>query len=106
MSNKAEIDYVGTHCVMLQVSFEEARIYISTHGIDRMISDLSKLNEAQTDIMILLVHGMVCADGPPNSRELEYVSIFMDKIGISEDRYINVVKKSQLLTELILNSPV
>jgi len=58
---------------------------------------LDSLEESQKDWYIVTAFGMIHADGKPLEVEFKYLEVFFDKMGITEERFENVLRKTELL---------
>ena len=67
--------------------------------IDRVaiFGNLNSLSEGQKDWYIVTAFGMIHADGKALDAEFEYVIAIFQKMGISEKRFEDVLKKTELL---------
>lgn len=63
---------------------------------------LGSLKEDQKDWYIITAYGMVHADGQTLEVEFQYLDVFFTKMGITVERFQNVLKKSQLLMNKFL----
>ena len=60
---------------------------------------LNSLDEGQKDWFILTVAGMVHADGRALEIEFQLMEGILKKMGITEQRFMDVLKKTQLMME-------
>ena len=60
---------------------------------------LNSLNESKKDWYIVTAFGMVHSDGRALEEEFQYMLVFFDKMGITEERFENVIRKTELLME-------
>lgn len=63
---------------------------------------LDSLNENQKDWYVITAFGMMHSDGKDLDVEFDYLNAFFSKMGISEERFTNVLKKTQLLMNKFL----
>ncbi len=63
---------------------------------------LNSLDESQKDWYILTVVGMIHADGQVLEVEFQYMETFLSKMGITKQRFEDVLKFSQLMMKKFL----
>lgn len=66
---------------------------------ESLFRNLNSLGESQKDWYIVTAFGMVHADGKALEEEFQYMIVFFEKMGISEQRFENVIKKTELLMQ-------
>lgn len=66
---------------------------------ESLFRNLNSLGESQKDWYIVTAFGMVHADGRALEEEFQYLLVFFEKMGISEQRFENVIKKTELLMQ-------
>ncbi len=66
---------------------------------DELFQILNSLAESQKDWYIITAFGMMHADGKSLEVEFKYLVGFFSRMGITEERYENVLRKTQLLME-------
>ena len=66
---------------------------------ESLFRNLNSLGESQKDWYIVSSWGMVHADGKAIKEEFQHLLVFFDEMGISEERFENVIKKSELLMQ-------
>lgn len=64
---------------------------------DEIFQNLNNLSESQKDWYIITAYGMVHADNKALEEEIQYTFAFFEKMGITEQRIEDVLKKSELL---------
>lgn len=64
-----------------------------------MIKTLNTLTQSQKEWYVITLQGMVGADGKVEEVELSFALGICEDIGISEDKYIEIVEKAHLLME-------
>jgi hypothetical protein len=67
---------------------------------DELFQDLNSLTESQKDWYIITALAMIHSDGQALEVELLFLETFFIKMGITEKRFNNVIKKTPLLSEL------
>lgn len=68
-------------------------------GPDHTIFHLNSLSPRQKKWYIVAVHDLISCDGKIKESEANYAIGFCNKIGISDDKYMEVVEKSELLKQ-------
>ena len=66
---------------------------------ESLFRNLNSLGESQKDWYIVTAFGMVHADGKALEEEFQNMIVFFEKMGISEQRFENVIKKTELLMQ-------
>ena len=66
---------------------------------ESLFRNLNSLGESQKDWYIVTVLGMIHADGATFEEELHYMEVFLEEMGISVQRFENVIKKTDLLMQ-------
>ncbi|MFG6686244.1 TerB family tellurite resistance protein [Mariniflexile sp. HNIBRBA6329] len=61
---------------------------------------LNSLGSSQKDWYIVTAFGMVHADGQALEEEFQYMLVFFDEMGITEERFENVLKKTELMMKM------
>lgn len=84
----------------LNSDIQKAVDEFSTMDRDALFGNLKNLDETQKDWYIVTAFGMVHADGKTYEEEFQYVFVFFEKMGISEQRVENVIKKTELLKKI------
>ena len=74
---------------------------IASSGRNEIIKILDKLAKSQKDgfkeWFIVSLHSMTLADGRPNATEVNCALMFAEGIGVSEDEYVQIIDKAELL---------
>ena len=74
---------------------------IASGGKNEIIRILNTLNKSQKESFkewfIVTLHAVVLADGKPEEIEINCALSFAKGIGISEDEYVQIIHKSELL---------
>jgi uncharacterized tellurite resistance protein B-like protein len=66
---------------------------------ESLFRNLNSLGESQKDWYIITALGMVHADGKALEEEFQYMIVFFEKMGISEQRFESVIKKTELFMQ-------
>jgi uncharacterized tellurite resistance protein B-like protein len=69
---------------------------------DELFQFLNSLTEGQKDWYIITAFGMMHADGKSLEVEFKYLVGFFSRMGITEERYEKVLRKTQLLMDNIM----
>lgn len=69
---------------------------------ESIFKNLNSLGESQKDWYIITAFGMVHADGKALEEEFQHLLVFFEKMGISEERFENVINKTELLKQNLI----
>lgn len=70
---------------------------VASGGKNEITRILNTLDKNQKEWYIITLHSIVAADGKVEDIEIGYALGFADAIGISEDEYIQIIQKADLL---------
>jgi|SRR5690606_5267576 len=70
---------------------------VASGGKNEITRILNTLDRSQKEWYIITLHSMVAADGKVEEIEISYALGFADDIGISEDEYVQIIQKAELL---------
>jgi len=86
---------------VLGVKAKDAMSYFETNGVPKIVADLGKLNVQLKEILVLMAHDFITMGAPPTTNELQFMGEFFSQIGISNEHYISVIKKNELIKEFM-----
>jgi uncharacterized tellurite resistance protein B-like protein len=66
-------------------------------GFEYLFKVLNSLDRNQKEWYVITVHNMIAADGKIEDVEAHYALKFCEKMGISEDEYISIVKRTSAI---------
>lgn len=70
---------------------------IAAGGKNAITRILNTLDKSQKEWYIITLHSLVVADGKVEENEIGFALEYAEDIGISEDEYIQIVQKAELL---------
>ena len=95
-----EMEFIERTMEILDVDAEdEVFSEFAKKDKDNLIRHLDSLSKNQKEWYVVAVHGLVSSDGKINEREVDFATGFCGDIGISEDEYIQIIKKTEALSE-------
>ncbi|MCW9705804.1 hypothetical protein [Fodinibius salsisoli] len=74
---------------------DPAFVELAQKGHHEIIKHLDSLSDLQKDWYILAVHGLISSDGEITEREVNFAMGFCKDIGITEEEYIIMIKKTE-----------
>jgi hypothetical protein len=89
-----EMKLLNSYVDVFDVRSDQAMARLKSNGMKGIINDLQTISEDQKEMLVTMVHGMICVDGRPNETELECASNFFNAIGIDDNKYIEIVTKA------------
>jgi uncharacterized tellurite resistance protein B-like protein len=95
---QADIEYGSMIAKQINFSFDNPACRAMMEArTDIVMSELITMTESQKDWFAYALHGMAGADGKFEECEMEAVINICNNIGISDDRYISIIKKVEIL---------
>lgn len=96
----SEMEFIERTIEILNIDVDdELFIEFAKKDPDYIIKYLDSLSKTQKEWYVVAVHGLVSSDGKANKRELDFAFGFCDGIGITEDEYIQIIKKTDALSK-------
>ena len=96
-----KIHYIEYTAKLLGIEFGDPIFPMSvSKGKDYMISILNTLDSSKKEWYVATVHGMVLADGEVESIEVSFALGICEDIGISEEKYVEIIEKGQAIAKL------
>ena len=97
-----ELKLLNFYVDIFNIQSSQAMARLKSYGMNGLVSDLQTLNKDQKEMLVTMVHSMICVDGKPNETELESASKFFNAIGIDDDKYVEIVTKTNALSQKFL----
>jgi len=83
---------------LLGIEFDDPAFErVAFGGKNEMIRILNTLDRSQKEWYIITLQSMVTADGKVEEIEISYALGFAEDIGISEEEYVKIIQKAELL---------
>lgn len=96
----SEMEFIERTMEILGIDFDDAVFSeFAKKDKDNLIKHLDSLSKTQKEWYVVAVHGLVSSDGKTNQREVDFATGFCGDIGISEDEYIRIIKKTDALSK-------
>lgn len=96
--HQKEMQQIDQTCKLLGIEPDDPIFAsVARQGPNYSINILNSLDRSQKEWYVLAVHQMVRADGKVENVEISYSLGFCEKIGISEDDYIQIIQKAEML---------
>lgn len=92
-----ELQYLNTYIDILNIRSRDSMAYLENFGHDRMLSDLNSLSPSIKEFLVIVTQELINCDARPNELEINYTLAVFDKIGISEEKYLATIEKTQAL---------
>jgi uncharacterized tellurite resistance protein B-like protein len=92
-----ELQYLNTYVKILDVRQDRCMSYLETYGHERIISDLKTISQSQKEFLVVAAWEMITCDGRPNETELHVAGNIFDQMGISEEKFVETIQKTQAL---------
>ena len=93
-----EMKLLNSYTDIFDARSDQSMARLQSYGVQGIIKDLSTLSKDQKELLVTMVHGMICIDGQPNETELECATNFLNPIGIDDDEYVRIVTKAEAVT--------
>jgi uncharacterized tellurite resistance protein B-like protein len=99
-----EMEELNSYINILDVHQGECQAYMNNYGLERMIQDLKSLSEKTHQFLVICAWDLIICDGRVNEDELTITVQLFDALGISEEKFMSTIKKSQaFMTDLLKN---
>lgn len=101
--NSKEENCISNCAEILGISLED-KIFgqAPNKGKQHMMNMLNSLDESQKEWFVAAIYDLILSDGSVNNIESAYVSGISDDLGISNEEFVEIVKKSHLLAKKYL----
>lgn len=96
-NQEKELQYLNSYVKILGVRQDQCMPYLEAYGHSRIISDLNTITQSQKEFLVVAAWEMIICDGRPNETELEVAANLFEQIGVSEDKFIETIEKTNLL---------
>ncbi|MBW6491965.1 MAG: hypothetical protein K0B15_12310 [Lentimicrobium sp.] len=101
-SSDKQMRYLNNYVDILDVRGDDGMAYYKRYGLERIISDLKTLSKNQKEFLVVATWEMISSDGQPSSKQINSVTILFDKLGFSEEQFVEIIKKNILIMNHIL----
>jgi len=98
-----ELQYLNSYVRILGVRQDQCMPYLQTYGHERIISDLKTISQSQKEFLVVAAWEMITCDGRPNETELQVAGNLFEQIGISEEKFVETIQKTQALMKHFFN---
>jgi len=96
---------IGQTAILLGINPDSPMIRkLYERGKDELIQTLNTLDESQKEWYIIAIHELATTDGMPRDKEISNVLGFADSIGISEERYEQIIEHAALVIKNLYNA--
>jgi hypothetical protein len=96
--HKSEVRFFQEISILLGFSARDNTIYRYLEmDRDYIFKSLNNLKDRQKEWYIVTVIAMMHSDGKIKKEELEYIQVYLDKVGISKEIYSKSIDKGKLL---------
>lgn len=93
----SEIKYLNTYVDIFNSSARKSNEYLARVGPDEILRRFTNMDESKTENALLLILGMLTCDGQMNETEVMFLSTVLEKLHISEEEFIEKIKKIDAL---------
>lgn len=92
-----EIKYLNTYVNIFNSSAKKSNEFLARIGPEELTMRFVNMDESKSENALLLIVGMLTCDGEMNETELMFLSSLLEKLNISEEEFINKMKKIDAL---------
>jgi hypothetical protein len=93
----SEIKYLNTYVNIFNSSAKKSNEFLARIGPEELTRRFINMDDSKTENALLLIVGMLTCDGQMNETELMFLSSLLDKLNISEEEFIERMKKIDAL---------
>jgi uncharacterized tellurite resistance protein B-like protein len=90
---RAELEYIHVFIETLDLNDDDTMAYFDSQGIQRMITDLQKLDQNQKEYLTYVTFELIECDGRSNNAERKALESIFDKFGIKGQRINEILNK-------------
>ena len=90
-----EMQELNSYIRILDLHQGECRVYFKNNGYEGIIQDLKSLPENLKEFLIICSWDLIICDGSPNKDELTGAGNLFEALGISGEKFLLTIKKSQ-----------
>jgi uncharacterized tellurite resistance protein B-like protein len=95
---EADIEYLSATAKQMDFDFDNPACRAMMEAREEIIvSELNAMTEGQKDWFAYALHGMASADGKIQECEMAVAIDICNRIGVSDERYIGIIKKVEIL---------
>ncbi len=102
-NQEKELQYLNTYVRILEVRQDKCMPYLESFGHARIFSDLKTISQNQKEFLVVAAWDMIICDGRPNETELQVVVNLFEQIGISEDKFVEIIEKTQAISKQLFS---
>lgn len=92
-----EIKFLNNYVNIFNSSARKSNEYLASVGPDEVLRRFTNMDEAKTEIGLLLILDMLKCDGLMNETEVVFLSTVLEKLDISEEDFMEKLKKIEAL---------
>lgn len=91
------MDYLNTYFRILNVRYDNCMQYHKTSGFLKIFEDLRNISKEQKEFLVIIAWELMICDGRPGETEIQVTVNIFEKIGISQDNFMEIIKKTQAI---------
>lgn len=93
-NQEKEMKYLNSYFRILNVRFDNCMKYHEINGLSRIFEDLKCMSRKQKEFLVSIVWELVICDGRPNETEIQVTMNMFEKIGISQEEFMDILNKT------------
>lgn len=91
--DQSELRCINNYIDIVGVGYNNCQAYQERTGFNQIFTDLKLLPDNSKELLVIASYEVITSDGGPNITELDVANVLFEKIGVSDEEYINIIDK-------------